>query len=182
MLGALAHRTVTVDDPGLAAGLGQRGWVVQPLVLMATPVPCDVAVARVARIVDQREVHPLWRAGWRAAGLSVAAADALVAREATNDEVVLVLDVAVHGPSGAVISSAQLRVDGATAALEAVMTDPAQRGHGHAADILRAVMTETRGRGVDLIVLEAAADDWPRHWYARLGFREVARMWECTRR
>ena len=27
--------------------------------------------------------------------------------------------------------------------------------------------------GCDLVVLEAAADDWPRHWYARRGFAEL---------
>ena len=35
--------------------------------------------------------------------------------------------------------------------------------------------------GCDLVVLEAAGDDWPRHWYARRGFEEIGRTWAVDR-
>jgi hypothetical protein len=31
------------------------------------------------------------------------------------------------------------------------------------------------------VVLEAFADDWPRHWYARRGFADLGRTWSVTR-
>jgi GNAT superfamily N-acetyltransferase len=65
--------------------------------------------------------------------------------------------------------------------VDSVLTDPAARGHGHADAILtRALDLAARG-GCDLVVLEAAADDWPRHWYARRGFAELGTTWAVDR-
>ena len=36
--------------------------------------------------------------------------------------------------------------------------------------------------GCDLVVLDAAADDWTRQWYTRRGFVEVTRSWSVRRR
>lgn len=175
----LAHRAALVEDEAVTAALGARGWAVQPLALMASSLH-GVRVAGRAQVVAQQRVHALWLDGWRRAGLDEQTAAALVAREASADEVVRVLDVAVL-VDGVPVSSAQLRVDGATAAMESVLTHPDHRGQGHAADAVAHALAQAGGLGVDLVVLEAAADDWPQRWYGRLGFTEVGRFWECTR-
>lgn len=177
----LAHRAALVQHSATAAGLGALGWTVQPLVVMALELggSGDRTVGR-AEVVEQVLVHPLWLDGWRRAGLDEATAAALVAREPSADQVLRVLDIAVI-VDGAPVAAAQLRVEGATAALEAVLTHPDHRARGHARDVVAHALTLAVRLGVDLVVLEAGADDWPRHWYARIGFTEVDRVWECTR-
>jgi GNAT superfamily N-acetyltransferase len=80
-----------------------------------------------------------------------------------------------------VVAAAQLRVDGATAAVESVLTDEAARGRGYADALLARILTVAAETGCDLVVLEAAADDWPREWYARRGFRTVGSVWDVSR-
>ena len=53
------------------------------------------------------------------------------------------------------------------------MTDPDHRGRGHGDALVARALELAGAAGCDLVVLEASADDWPRHWYARRGFAEV---------
>ncbi len=149
----------------------------------ATPPPRG----RRADAVDQREVHDLWDHAWRGdlpgAGSNGAvtaprpAPWRLRAREETQEGV---LSLAVQ-EEGRVVSAGQLRVDGATAAVESLTTDPAARGHGHGDAVLAAALDQAAGFGCDLVVLEAGAADWPRHWYARRGFVPVGSTWDVVR-
>jgi ribosomal protein S18 acetylase RimI-like enzyme len=82
---------------------------------------------------------------------------------------------------GHVVAAGQLRVDGATAAVESVMTDPAARGRGHGDAVLARSLALAAEAGCDLVVLEAAADDWPWLWYARRGFETVGTSWFVSR-
>ncbi|MGY1754381.1 GNAT family N-acetyltransferase [Blastococcus sp. SYSU D01042] len=182
------HRAAHLVWPGagpVAAELARSGWAVEELVLMArSPDPRpEVATDRV-ETVPQAEVHALWDSSWRRDLAGIERLDAtvaqLVARERLNDRVVAVTDLAVR-EMGRVVAAAQLRVDGATAAVEAVMTDPASRGRGHADALLTRALELAGEQGCDLVVLEAVADDWPRHWYARRGFTEVGRTWSVSR-
>ena len=59
-----------------------------------------------------------------------------------------------------------------------MLTDPAARGRGHAGAVLARCLDLAAGAGCDLVVLEAVADDWPRHWYARHGFEGVGSTWQ----
>jgi ribosomal protein S18 acetylase RimI-like enzyme len=135
-------------------------------------------------VVDQRELHDLWERSWRR-DLPAGEADLdevvaqLVGREHRNDRVVAVTDLAVRA-EGRVVSAGQLRVDGATAAIESLTTDPAARGRGHGDAVLAAALDHAAAAGCDLVVLEAAAADWPRHWYARRGFVPVGSTWEVS--
>ena len=147
----------------------------------ATPVPGGER----AEVVEQTEVHPLWESGWRRD--EVAPPDRLdevvaqlVGREHRNDLVVAVTDVVVR-EEGRVVGAGQLRVDGATAAVESVMTDPDARGRGHGDAVLAKILTLAAEAGCDLVVLEADAGDWPREWYARRGFRVVGSTWDVSR-
>ncbi len=169
------------DD--VAAELAGRGWQAEELLVMARPAAAPIPGRR-AEAVDQREVHDLWERSWRRdlppseADLDEVVAQ-LVGREHRNDRVVAVTDLAVR-EDGRVVSAGQLRVDGATAAFESLTTDPAARGRGHGDAVLAAVLDRAADAGCDLVVLEADAADWPRHWYARRGFVPVGSTWEVS--
>ena len=136
-------------------------------------------------MVDQAEVHAFWRDSWRRdlAGTRDLdrVVDHLVGREQLNDRFLAVTDVVVRAEDR-VVASGQLRVDGATAAVDSVLTDPAHRGRGHADAVLARLLDLAADAGCDLVVLEAAADDWPWRWYARRGFSAVGSIWNGWRR
>jgi ribosomal protein S18 acetylase RimI-like enzyme len=140
-------------------------------------------------LVAQADVHALWDRSWRrelaATGpLLDEVVAQLVGREHRNDRVVRVLDLAVRDDLGAgpeVVAALQLRVDGATAAVESVLADPRARRRGHADALLAAALERAGAAGCDLVVLDAAELDWPRHWYARRGFRVVGRTFDVVR-
>jgi uncharacterized protein (DUF952 family)/GNAT superfamily N-acetyltransferase len=179
------HRAAALVWPGaagVAAELGRRGWSTEQLVLMGRAAGPAVGGERV-EVVDQREVHGFWERSWRRdlpAGpvLDRVVAD-LVGREHLNDRVVAVTDLVVR-EQGRVVASGQLRVDGATAAVDSVLTDPDTRGRGHAGAILARALDRAARAGCDLVVLDAAADDWPRHRYARRGFQPLGSIWNVT--
>lgn len=170
----------------VAAELAGRGWETGELVIMARPATAVGGGDR-AEVVDQREVHPLWDRSWRDllgarfpdAALLDEVVGQLVGREHRNDDVVAVSDVVVR-EDGRVVAAGQLRVDGATAAVDSVLTDPAARGRGYAGAVLARCLDLAAEAGCDLVVLEAAADDWPRHWYARRGFQVVGSTWQVS--
>ena len=179
--------TLLHPDAGpVADELARRGWDVSSTLLMARWAPFPDRPSDRAQPVPQRDVHPLWDRSWRR---ELAIADEhldevvgqLIGREHRTDRVVRVVDLAVR-EGGEVVAAAQLRVDGATAALESVATDPAVRGRGHADAVLGSALHLAGAAGCDLVVLEAAADDWPQHWYARRGFAVVGRTWDVVRR
>ena len=183
---ATAAVTLLHPDAGpVAADLGRRGWDLATTVLMARWAPFPTEPAGPAGVVPQADVHRLWERSWRA-GLGPTEPDLdevvrqLVGREHRNDRVVRVVDVAVRD-AGGVVAAAQLRVDGATASLESVVTDPDVRRRGHGNALLDLALATAASAGCDLVLLDAAADDWPRHWYARRGFTEVGRTWDAVR-
>ena len=181
------HRAAALRWPGagaVAAELGRCRWQADELLLMARR-PETVPGGELAEVVPQEAVHELWDRSWRRDG--VAPADRLdevvaqlVGREHRNDQVVAVTDVVVR-EHGRVVAAGQLRVDGATAAVESVLTDVEARGRGHADAVLARILTLAAEAGCDLVVLEADAADWPRHWYARRGFRVIGSTWDVSR-
>ena len=182
----LSHRAATLRWPGagdVAARLAARGWDAEELVVMARPAqPLRGAGPRAERI-DQSEVHDLWRRSWQR-GLPESpdrdeVVDQLIGREHRNDRVVAVHDIAVR-EGGRPVAAGQLRVDGGTAVVESVLTDAAARGRGHGDAVLATALDLAAEAGCDLVVLEAAGDDWPRSWYGRRGFAEVGSVWEVS--
>jgi len=180
------HRAAALLWPGaadVAAELGGRGWQTEELLLMARPAAPTPGGDRVES-VDQREVHEFWERSWRRDLPAGPQQDRVIAdligRERLNDQVVAVTDLVVR-EEGRVVASGQLRVDGATAAVDSVLTDPDFRGRGFADAILARAVDLAADAGCDLVVLEAAGDDWPRHWYVRRGFEVVGSVWSADR-
>jgi GNAT superfamily N-acetyltransferase len=143
-----------------------------------TPPPGGADVVAVTSEV----MAGLWRPSWHRdlPGIAEDAVDDLVRREAFADAHCRIVDLAVLGDGGVPVAGTQLRIDGASAAVEAVMTEPGARGRGLAGSLVAEAVRRARAAGCDLVLLLAAADDWPRRWYERLGFVDVGARWVAT--
>jgi uncharacterized protein (DUF952 family)/ribosomal protein S18 acetylase RimI-like enzyme len=175
----LDHRAVALLGDALAdtaIALGRRGWSVDAQAGM-TARPAGAPTGRVEE-VDLAAVRPLWDASWRRdlPDLPDAAVAQLSDRYTLEEQVVDVRYLAVRD-GGGVVAAAVLKLDGATAALDAVGTDPAHRGRGHGDALVTEALALAAAAGCDVIGLDASLDDWPRHWYARRGFAETSRSW-----
>jgi uncharacterized protein (DUF952 family)/GNAT superfamily N-acetyltransferase len=178
-LAGLDHRAAQLFGSALGAtavDLGRRGWTVEAQAGM-TARPGGTPTGRVEQ-VDLAAVRPLWDAAWRRDLPS--ATDAVIAqlidRYALEEQVVDVRYLALRD-GGAVVAAAVLRIDGATAGLDAVGTDPAHGGKGHGDALVTEALALAAAAGCDVVGLDASVDDWPRRWYARRGFVETTRSW-----
>jgi uncharacterized protein (DUF952 family)/ribosomal protein S18 acetylase RimI-like enzyme len=181
-LDGLDHRAAQLFGESLAAtatDLAAHGWDVREQIGM-TARPGGSATGRVEQL-DLDAVRPLWDAAWRAdlPGASDAARAQLSERYLREEPVVDLRYLAIR-EDGAVVAAALLKIDGATAALDAVGTDDAHRGRGHGDALVAEALAVAGAAGCDVIGLDADADDWPRQWYARRGFTEVSRNWFAT--
>lgn len=180
---ALSHRQVVLDDPATATALTSRGWHLQELRLMVYAGP-PVAKGAIDVIPVAHEiVGRLWERSWQRELPDVddETVRQLVGREPLDDAVLRIVNLAVLDGHGEPIASAQLRIDGATAAIEAVMTDPTHQRAGLARALVSDAVRRAQDAGCDVVFLSAAADDWPYHWYTRLGFADVGTRFEATR-
>jgi GNAT superfamily N-acetyltransferase len=184
----LSHRRAVLDDPATATALAGAGWHIQELRLMLyTGAPQPVATGAQESItvvpVAHEVVGRLWERSWRRdhPDLDDDAVRQLIDREPVADVVLRVVNLAVLDGRGEPIAATQLRIDGATAAIEAVMTDPAHRRSGLARALVLDAVTRARTVGCDVVFLSALAGDWPYRWYTRLGFSDVGARFEASR-
>jgi uncharacterized protein (DUF952 family)/GNAT superfamily N-acetyltransferase len=172
------HRCVTIrgTDPGpVARELGRSGWWVRHEVALAgTPVAGPSGPAEQVTLDEVREV---WVGAWRT---DLPADDPrrerLPDRFRVDDRGADVRFLAVR-EAGRAVAAAALVVDGGTALLEAVETDAAHRGRGHANALVDGALTVAAEAGCDLLGLHATAGSWQQEWYARRGFRVVDDRW-----
>lgn len=180
LLAGCDHRRVVLAEP-----CAELGWVVDEERLMLLPPDAPTPIVRIAVNVVSvtfELMAALWRSSWRRSHpeMSDETIDDLVRREAFADAHVRVVNFAVLDPGGRPVAGAQLRIDGATAAVEAVMTEPDHRGRGLARATVAEAIRLARAAGCDLVWLFAAAADWPRGWYTRLGFLDAGARWVAT--
>src|SRR5690606_28952905 len=180
LLTGLGHRRVVLDTPPP----DDLEWDVEEERIMVLDLSRDrVGVAESVEVtaVTTEVIGRLWRRQWHDSlpGVSEAAVDQLVDREQLAHAHVRVLDLAVLDGHGEPVASTQLRIDGATAGLEAVMTRPDHQGRGLARAVVSDAIGGAAAAGCDLLWLSADAADWPREWYRRLGFVEVGSRWVC---
>ena len=105
---------------------GSRGWQTEELLLMARPpAPDPGGRARRDRrpAGGARVLERSWRRDLPDRPDRERVIADLIGREHLNDRVVAVTDLVVR-EQGRVVASGQLRVDGATAAVDSVLTDP----------------------------------------------------------
>ncbi|MGI8799361.1 MAG: GNAT family N-acetyltransferase [Pseudonocardia sp.] len=178
------HRAVTLrhpDSAGLAAELAGRGFRIDETVVMARRAGPGHSADRPAQAVTEVEAEQL-RAWWAErtrrnnADITADAVEQLTQRRLVSGEVIDMRYLAVR-VDGAVAAAASLAIDGATAWIDAIDTDPAHRRRGYGEAVLRGCLATAEAAGCDLVVLDALVTDWPRDWYARRGFTEVANAW-----
>ncbi|MCW2778131.1 MAG: hypothetical protein JWN17_1856 [Frankiales bacterium] len=180
----LGHRLVelrTPDAPAAEAGLLAAGYARDGVVLMewGGPSAAPRSTATVVELsVDQRVAAAT--EDWRR---QLPDADPDVWRQ-LGERATTVLPAArttflgVLDDDGRVLSRTDLYEHGDRAQVEQVVTLPEARGRGLASLL---VLEAVRRAGDRTVLLVADADDWPRHLYARLGFRDVALLASFTR-
>lgn len=82
---------------------------------------------------------------------------------------------------GRPVSCCELYVEGDEAMVESVDTLEEFRGRGLASALVLRAAEEGRTMGAEWVHLWADLEDWPRDWYARLGFRGSARVLDFLR-
>ena len=180
VLAAYPHRRIVTYRPPPP----DLGWEVTELRYQALDASAPTPPAPVQVVTVTQEVMAgLWAPTWRRelVGIDDDAVGDLVRRESFADAHARIVDLAVLGNDGVPVAGTQLRIDGATAAIEAVMTAPSARRQGHGAALVGDAIRRARSAGCDLIWLSCRADDWPRRWYERIGFVDIGCRWEAVR-
>jgi ribosomal protein S18 acetylase RimI-like enzyme len=186
--GALRHRKIAFDDEEACAEFGdwfrRHGWRERPLRLMVHhgPTPPPEAVGPAVE-VDPSELAPAAHAfaseePW---GRSPEARRQVVAGDALTGQVVDERAFAVPSGDGkSIVAYCRLYSRDGVGQIENVTTLAAHRRRGYARALVSLalrVSLETNSR--TFLVAEGA--DWPRHFYARMGFADVGGYCEFNR-
>jgi GNAT superfamily N-acetyltransferase len=83
---------------------------------------------------------------------------------------------------GGIAAGCHLYSDGHTAQIEDVGTLTAHRGRGYSTAVMTRALRSAFEAGHDLIFLVADDEDWPKDFYARLGFEPVGRTVDLLRK
>ena len=97
----------------------------------------------------------------------------LGAREALEQRVAVRYFASLEGDR--VAAGTDLYLDPPDAQIEDVSTEPDLLNRGHGTAVVVAAIAAAHEAGADFVFLVADAEDWPKEWYARLGFEPVGR-------
>lgn len=181
LLEGLGHRQLTVLDDAtgraLAPEMSAAGYVHGQEVLMVAEVPPPPPAPGVAEQIPFRDLRAPMAANWRREipGLSDDGVRQLVAR---TQETARACRLSLFGvrDGDAVAAWCELYQRDGIAQIEDVITLPDWRGRGFATAMVLTAARAARDEGAGLVFLVADENDWPRHFYRRLGFRERARV------
>lgn len=172
-----AHRRIEVKDPAIERRLRQplldAGYQLQRYVTMALGSEPAAPRPSHAALVDVEHQLALSRALLRQQPW--ARSDAVLDQFARRERLLARhggARVAVAPPDEPVSRALLLRHDDLLE-IDDVGTLADHRGQGWSRAVLDAAIAHGRETDASDIVLIADGDDWPRRWYARLGFREI---------
>lgn len=183
----LSHRSVlfrrSADGDRLAPQLHALGWTtfegvvmrLKPQVEPRAPAPSSVRI----EAVDLEQL----RTAREQQILTYPWATAEVARQlagARRLSPIPVRHFAVR-QAGRAVAWVDLILEGETAQVEELATVAPARGQGHARALMEHAILAAREAGAGFVFLCADASDWPREFYARLGFETIGRYVKCTR-
>jgi ribosomal protein S18 acetylase RimI-like enzyme len=167
----------------LAPAMAERPFIVVRHVVMVHRRPPDRApdLARV-REVDHAALRPLrtrliLAQPW---GTPETAEALLDAKPLIGERVTARFFAAYEDDE--VIAFTDLYQDGAEAQIEDVATAPEHRNRGHASAVVLRAVEEARAAGTKFVFLVAGDENWPKEWYAKLGFDVVGRYYKFTPR
>jgi GNAT superfamily N-acetyltransferase len=180
--GGLGHRKLRLRGDAhsdrLAGELAARGWRAGRIVVMEYAGPHDIEPEGGAELVDPRAVR-----GARTdsvpgrqpdVGKQVAEYAEGLGRVAGGRVIAAFAD----GEVGAYCSL--LEGEGVGEVDEVTTLDRFQR-RGLGAAVVRAAIAASLSAGHDLTFILAVENDWPKDWYARLGFKTVGYRWEIDK-
>jgi ribosomal protein S18 acetylase RimI-like enzyme len=162
----LPTATIPGDELADAPEVSHRG-----VVMVHRGSPPEPATR--ATEVNREALEPLRRAQILAAPWgSPEVADQLLAAKGLIAEVVTARFFASLD-DGKVVAAADLYVDPPDAQVEDVVTAEASRVRGHGTAVVLTATAEAYAAGAAFVFLAADANDWPKDWYARLGFEPI---------
>jgi len=186
--GALRHRKIAFDDEAQCSDFAEwfrrRGWRQRPLRLMVhRGPPPAVETAGAAVEVDPHELAPPAHAfaaeePWGRspeARRQVVGGDRLTGR-AVDERAFAVL----RGRDDSIVAYCRLYSRDGVGQIENVTTLSAHRRRGYARALVSLALRESLAVN-DLTFLVAEGADWPRHFYARMGFVDVGGYCEFNR-
>jgi ribosomal protein S18 acetylase RimI-like enzyme len=171
----LERRMIFVPDTELgeriAPYFAERGWRVNRVIVMAQrrEVELQTDLARVEEVAEE-ELRPA-RARLNA-GQPWGAPEVMEQLFAGKHVIGRLMEARFFAVKvdGEVVSYTDLYQDGADAQIEDVGTLHEHRGRGYASAVVLAAIAAARERGAEFVFLVADYEDWPKEWYARLGF------------
>ena len=176
----LGHRRAYIQDDEhgarLHAGLLTHGWGGGAEVVMVLPDDVELPPAT-ATMVDDARLRALETRTNAEFGLPPDVGAQLIRIRARAAAAYGARGFVAVAPDGSDAAHATLYSDGTTAQIEDVATLVAFRGQGLATAAVVAAARAARDGGHDPVFLVADADDWPRHFYAKLGFVTLTRTW-----
>ena len=182
----LAHRKVMIPDERagarVAADLGERGWRSYTLVTMAYDGPRDRDDGQPAG-AEQVDALTLRRARGRAVDdgrRDVDAGRQIIAFTELMASAVPTRLFAVRA-EGEVVSFCVLFQSDGVGQIDEVTTIERHRRRGLGAAVVEGALRASLAAGDDLTFLVADEGDWPKEWYARLGFRPIGRRFELLK-
>jgi ribosomal protein S18 acetylase RimI-like enzyme len=179
---SLRHRKVTIADElagaRVAEELRELGWRHQTLVTMAyrgdyaePSRPVEEVAPEELRVARDRALDDGRRDG--EARRQIVAFTELMATVGRTKL------LAARGDRGEIASFCALFQGDGIAQIDEVTTLEHYRRRGLAGAVVRAAVQAARD--ADLVFLVADEGDWPKDWYARLGFEPIGRRWEALR-
>jgi GNAT superfamily N-acetyltransferase len=188
-LAGLGHRQVLALCPLAEAttrGLRDAGYEVQPEVLMARgTAPLGIEPGAVVEQLDpySDEVQVLqdrlWREEWLPGAPDETVAQ-LVDRRSELDRAGEAVTFVVRA-GGSPVACLDVTVRDGIAELDGLATLQPYRGRGYGQALMARGVAYAADAGCELVVLTALVEDWPREWYARLGFTTLGSATEATR-
>jgi GNAT superfamily N-acetyltransferase len=177
----LAHRYVSFDleTAGEAAisDFVEAGYEHEPLVTMIHDGRDLGEPAHAVRAVTHEVLRPALVRDWRVdlPDATDEAIDQLADRTKLYARGAEVAFLAVFD-GDQIAARAELYLDrtNAVAQFESLVTHPDFRGRGYAGALVRDALRRSISAGCELSFLVADAADWPRDWYARLGYNAVS--------
>jgi ribosomal protein S18 acetylase RimI-like enzyme len=173
----IRHRRINVDDQAaadrLAAAFVEAGYKPERFVVMVHRRPPDRKVdTSEVKEVDWRQLRPSRELELRQQ--SFASIPGLVSQILAKHELTASrINTRYFGAlvDGRVVSSCELRTEGAASQIETVETLEAFRRRGLSRAVVSAALEAAGAQA--FVFLVADADDWPQDFYRRLGFDQV---------
>jgi ribosomal protein S18 acetylase RimI-like enzyme len=181
-----AHREIVVPDEAagsrLAARFGRDGWEVDRLVFMVRRREADRESVVAVEECTFDEVYPLLletnlhsHGGMTRDAAETNAAIRRVFADVTGARFF------VARVDGALAGTCELYVHDGVAEIDDVHTLERFRGRGIARGVVGHAVREARDARAGLIFLIADDADWPKGFYAKLGFDPLGRSWQFTK-